>query len=144
MFQNVGESLPRDGRWVRGEEVFVVFADVPPPSHPLRHNTVWSLKKRGGNRLSKWFFKNFSFCKLKPVFRIRISLNANPDPGFIWMGIRIRILDSGFKVFLPKRKKINFKILKVLSFSCTFFVFWFINNKELIQNFNLLNSYKKG
>jgi len=65
------------------------------------------------------------------VFQIRISLNADPDPGFYINVDPDRDLDSGFWIpdpdprsFCPKIK-INGKVLEMLSFLALFSLFDF-------------------
>jgi len=48
------------------------------------------------------------------LFRIRISHNADPDPGFFFMRIRIPITDYGFRIliqvhFAQKKMKVKIK-----------------------------------
>jgi len=83
--------------------------------------------------------------KENPVFRIRISLNADPDPGFYL----ISDPDSGFWILdfgsACKFLKLNKTKLKMFYFFSQFFLhfvhFLIDNTTKLKQNFILLKSY---
>jgi len=90
-------------------------------------------------------YPNFKyFYIILAVFQIRVSLNADPDPGFYLNADP----DSGFLIpdpdprsFLPK----NFNQMNFFSnFKFLYHLFHFLihNIKELIQNLNLFNSCK--
>jgi len=79
------------------------------------------------------------------VFRIRIILIADPDPGFYLNANPDP--GSGFRILYPEQGSVLSKIKnknKNSSFSYTFLVFLNYNTKELMQNLNLVNSYKLG
>ena len=78
------------------------------------------------------------------MFRIRISLKADPDPGFYLDADP----DSGFRIpdpdprsYLPKNLN-QWKFFFDLEFFQHFFHFLIHNFKEPIQHLNFLNSYK--
>ena len=83
--------------------------------------------------------------RLTSVFRIRISLNADPDQGFYLNADPDP--DSGFWILIQGlfclKVKINGIFLLNVQFFFNFFRFLIHNIKELIQNLNLLNPFKK-